>query len=292
MRSASLSSPQSFNLYSYVGNDPINRVDPSGLFWGKLLKFVSKAMKWIGIAVLVATVVMSGPFAPASGTLLAHILGALVSLGATIGSAMNFVAGGAILVEGAVATTTAMLGGGGLIAASSGVGAVANHLQQRRRKRGKKTEGPKPSIGGVFSPENAARIAELMKRVSELLKKPDCAALLGGQENAAKVLGRAKPLNVNTVDPNYRGPGAGIDPDTNRTSASIARERMLKPDGDYAQGGSNGNVFISDRFLSLDSNTQATVFIHELKHVNRAGAEIDQDYNAEYENIRKKCELP
>jgi RHS repeat-associated protein len=138
MSASSLSNPQSLNMYSYVGNDPVNRTDPSGLFWGKLFKWISKALKWIGIAVLVAVVVMSGPFAPASTSILGHILGFLVHLGAVIGSAMNFVAGGVLLGEGATVASAAMLGASGLLLASMGVGAIANHLQQRRRTRGKK----------------------------------------------------------------------------------------------------------------------------------------------------------
>jgi RHS repeat-associated protein len=31
---SSLSDPQSWNMYAYCGGDPVNRTDPSGLFWG------------------------------------------------------------------------------------------------------------------------------------------------------------------------------------------------------------------------------------------------------------------
>lgn len=61
MASVNLSSPQTLNMYAYCGNDPINRVDPSGLFWGKLWRAISKILtnKWVRIALAVAVAVLS-----------------------------------------------------------------------------------------------------------------------------------------------------------------------------------------------------------------------------------------
>jgi RHS repeat-associated protein len=40
MAAASLADPQTLNMYSYVGNDPVNRIDPDGQFWGALFRFI------------------------------------------------------------------------------------------------------------------------------------------------------------------------------------------------------------------------------------------------------------
>ncbi|MCI0556004.1 MAG: hypothetical protein L0287_34100, partial [Anaerolineae bacterium] len=62
MGATSLSDPQSLNLYSYCGNDPINRIDPDGLFFKKLFGWIGKIgkiFKWIGIAITIAIGVLS-----------------------------------------------------------------------------------------------------------------------------------------------------------------------------------------------------------------------------------------
>ena len=67
MSAVSLDNPQTLNLYTYCGGDPVNRSDPKGLFWGKLFRFIGKAFKWIGIILAVAAIVVTAAiiFAPA-----------------------------------------------------------------------------------------------------------------------------------------------------------------------------------------------------------------------------------
>src|SRR5438105_3950658 len=73
MSAASLANPQSLNLYAYCGNDPINHLDPSGLFWGKLFGFIGKVtkvfnkiVKWALVALAVAFVVVAIVVSPAA----------------------------------------------------------------------------------------------------------------------------------------------------------------------------------------------------------------------------------
>ncbi|MGH9877894.1 MAG: polymorphic toxin type 44 domain-containing protein, partial [Nitrososphaerales archaeon] len=46
----------------YCANDPINHVDPDGLFFGKLFGWIGKIFKWIGIAAAIAVAVISIAF--------------------------------------------------------------------------------------------------------------------------------------------------------------------------------------------------------------------------------------
>jgi RHS repeat-associated protein len=59
MLATSLSNPQTLNLYSYCGNDPINHVDPDGLFFGKLFKAIGKIFKIIALAVGTAIAIIT-----------------------------------------------------------------------------------------------------------------------------------------------------------------------------------------------------------------------------------------
>jgi RHS repeat-associated protein len=80
MKSTSLESPQTLNLYAYCANDPVNNTDPSGLgffsWLGKLFKGIGKVFsavgnaiarvlnnRWVRIGVFILSF-FSGPFGP------------------------------------------------------------------------------------------------------------------------------------------------------------------------------------------------------------------------------------
>jgi hypothetical protein len=56
MRATGPIDPQTLNLYAYCGNDPINHVDPSGLFFGFFKKLFRAVLKIAAVIVTVAAV--------------------------------------------------------------------------------------------------------------------------------------------------------------------------------------------------------------------------------------------
>jgi hypothetical protein len=86
MEAVSLSAPQTLNLYAYCGNDPVNRVDPDGLFWGWIKKFfswivntirTSKIVRRIAIRFVVSFVMSGGNLGVAVRSIVPDILAAL-----------------------------------------------------------------------------------------------------------------------------------------------------------------------------------------------------------------------
>lgn len=144
MSAASAVNPQTLNMYTYCGNDPINYVDPSGLFFGKLFKWIgkifraiSRILKWVVIAVVVAAVVIaifhSGGAAAGFLKAIFGIVGKILGIKLTTTPLiLNFAAG--TISGGTIAISVGL--SGKIIAGLYAVGAIANSFAQT--KDGKK----------------------------------------------------------------------------------------------------------------------------------------------------------
>ena len=147
--------------------------------------------------------------------------------------------------------------------------------------------------GGQLSDIQDLTVKVIELAIVSLLGKSDCAALLGGVDNALSLLNRAQVLNANTLSPTYRGTQGMFS-----SAASTARAEAANPSSQilaYSESGSasiNGrtilprNIYLTDRFFTnVGPSQQLTVFIHELNRLNGYSGEYKEDYA----NITKAC---
>jgi hypothetical protein len=176
MDAASLSNPQTLNLYAYCGNDPINHIDPDGLFWGAIGRF----FKAIGKAILSIFTSGSGASSGPGFRTPPTFPGSLPGINAAIRSGLGgfrtppfvsgFLASGQInlVFDLRILLLTRLLGN----FLTSGPAAIA--IMAITLKSGK---------------------AEAERR---LRNNRDCAELLGGLDNALAALNTAKYENLGT----------------------------------------------------------------------------------------------
>jgi hypothetical protein len=194
MGSVSLDNPQTLNLYAYCGNDPINHVDPEGLFFGKLFRAIGslfkKVAKVFAVVLAVATVLaFSWGFGAAGWVALAGAgVFALIGWGhgklAQLAAGIAFPSGGyggfrtpstfpLAAREGASAAGSRVLARVGavynLLAQQSGGGAARQNNQQTQRTFSDCFEKYrfKSSVGALFGP-TAESIAEVIDTTSTI----------------------------------------------------------------------------------------------------------------------------
>lgn len=137
------------NRYAYCDGDPINNVDPLGLFWKKLWGGIksawNKVKKWVGIAVgtvvaVAVTAATAGLAAPLIGAVAAGVIGGVV--GGIAGGAVNAAVSGGpygwkeALVDGLVGGVGGGVGAG--LFSSAGKAAVKETAKWTLKQGAKK----------------------------------------------------------------------------------------------------------------------------------------------------------
>jgi RHS repeat-associated protein len=275
MSAVSLVSPQTLNLYSYCGNDPINHVDPDGLFFKKLFKWIKKILKWIVVAVVIAVAVIALVVSPQAAVAFLKVLATfLTKIG--IFKATPIIMN---LAEGAVVTGVKIgLGAlGKALVGLYGVGAVADFAQ---KKKGNPAQRRKSII------ENA-----VISAIWRLENMPGCKEFIQGSSSHDPVstlktlhkdgnifydknLGLAKSDPVAKVTDASGNSVAGLGTKSNIRLGT-------KYFDDWTVGGWRGTMNLK--------NTRTNILLHELKHAVDKGHAPGEANNYYYNEIAKKC---
>jgi len=286
-----LSDPQSLNMYSYVGNDPVNRMDPSGLFWGKLWRAIKKIVtsKWFQIALAVAIIVIAHYY-PNS---IFGFLGGGSSAGQGVAPALQIApaahSAAAAAAASAAAAHVAVLDAAGIAlegaAAASGIASAVSLGLAGALAAGQ--------IGGQFNSDQQKQIEDRKSDVKKRLQNPDCAKLLGGLKNAQGLLSRARVLNPSTLSRSFRGTAGLYSKAANlaRSEAANAKEQLFGYSESSPFASVNGKkvlprvTYLFNRFFTETPSQQETIFIHELNRLNGYSG----TYKDDYANITKAC---
>lgn len=289
MGASSLSSPQTLNLYTYCGNDPINHTDSDGLFFGSLFRWIGKILKAVMIAVAVAITIIALIAMPAlaptlgygifakmfvlAGSLLAQAL-APPKIGAIIGIITGIVLSGPGIITNFASTVNGAskaLKWQRLLAASNFVGAIANSFAQ---KKGKETPAERHTRL-IKSAYNSAlwrlnNMPDCKKFIQEEFTKFDPASVLEYLHTNNKLL--------------YGGPDSGALAEAFGTQGYGAT--LLFYNGFFEKNSWVGKMNLN--------NTRTLILLHELKHAVGSSHDtlpngVHRDDRYFYDGIAKNC---
>ncbi len=242
------SDPQSWNRYVYVRNNPTNMVDPSGRFVEFLAFLVMAIVNALGGLDAAGTFDHTGP----TGTPPIFDGGPFSGTTATLNSIYNPIDPSPYIISEA--------GGFGGVSANSGSGSGDSGDE------GGGAEGDPARNPIDFGPVKAA--LETL-----FTNNPGCAGLLGGPDNAKRLLQQMRLIDVPQF-PYAFGTSQSSDAAWKDISASNAGGNNLLAETSWStisrnSGAWNGNpytTFVGDRFANFDLSQQEGVLVHEMVH--------------------------
>ena len=260
MSAASLTDPQTLNLYAYVGNDPVNRLDPTGLFWGFIGKLIKSIAKVFVVVLVVAAVLILTLTDPLDGALLAKTLigaGIFALIGWGSGKLAQFASAFLGAASGSVNFRTPGINGG------TGVGAVSGFLaSDQSRQQGVQAPSRAALLGAISNLESALNDA------SAALKKPACRSLIAGpnSKSPGSLLSRLRRnKQVSLGDAGGRGRTFG----KGQGASILLDEHTINYDPSVGNVVGKGQVYNYDERVTA-REARAVVALHELAHATGA----------------------
>ena len=186
MDSVDMNDPQTLNLYAYCINDPINQIDPDGLFFKKLFKWIGKIfkiLKWIVVAVVVALAVIAVVSLPAFGAVLSWL-----GKGAA-----------ALFFEGGAAASGFSLTGkivGGVVMGLNAIGAISSYQnrdrqisrRERRRRERQRQASRRAGVGRTVT------VLDQAGRVIDPNRNPTAGTRSGTVEHSGEEMHRGRRI--------------------------------------------------------------------------------------------------
>ena len=150
---------------------------------------------------------------------------------------------------------------------------------------------------GRFSDDST--VNSLLITVHNRLSEERCASLFGGVGKALDLLTKTSVNYVNASASNLPERPAMFPGRIWEANVGLGIERLKSNESwvyarAYPADGSSelrGVIFLNDNFLRIAIGRD-TAFLHELMHVNGAGAEIDTNYSLNYTLISSHCGSP